>query len=96
VEALYSDVIMKAPNGKCEEWKGYVNTASGYGEFYVGGKKYYAHRISYLLHRGKIPRAFVIDHLCRMRWSRFLRQAVKVDLLTQRMIHHEDTQAVYS
>jgi hypothetical protein len=31
-----------------------------------------------------------------LRWSRFLRQAVKVDLLTQRMIHHEDTQAVYS
>ena len=31
-----------------------------------------------------------------LRWSRFLRQAVKVDLLTQRMFHHEDTQAVYS
>jgi hypothetical protein len=30
-----------------------------------------------------------------VRWSRFLRQAVKVDLLTQR-IHHEDTQTVYS
>jgi hypothetical protein len=30
-----------------------------------------------------------------MRWSRFLRQAVKVDLLTKRMIHHEDTQTVY-
>jgi hypothetical protein len=30
-----------------------------------------------------------------VRWSRFLRQAVKVDLLTQRMIHHEDTQTVY-
>lgn len=31
----------------------------------------------------------------RLRWSRFLRQAVKVDLLTQRMLHHEDTQTVY-
>jgi hypothetical protein len=31
-----------------------------------------------------------------VRWSRFLRQAVKVDLLTKRMIHHEDTQTVYS
>src|SRR6187551_2727933 len=29
-----------------------------------------------------------------VRWSRFLRQAVKVDLMTKRMIHHEDTQAV--
>jgi len=31
-----------------------------------------------------------------LRWSRFLRQAVRVDLLTQRMILHEDTQTVYS
>jgi hypothetical protein len=31
-----------------------------------------------------------------VRWSRFLRQAVKVDLLTKRMIRHEDTQTVYS
>jgi hypothetical protein len=30
-----------------------------------------------------------------LRWSRFLRQAVKVDLMTKRMIHHEDTQAVH-
>jgi hypothetical protein len=30
-----------------------------------------------------------------VRWSRFLRQAVKVDLLTKRMIHHEDAQTVY-
>ena len=29
------------------------------------------------------------------RWSRFVRQAAKVDLLTQRMIHHEDTQTVH-
>jgi S1-C subfamily serine protease len=30
-----------------------------------------------------------------LRWSRFVRQAVKVDLLTKRMIHHEDTQTVH-
>jgi hypothetical protein len=29
------------------------------------------------------------------RWSRFVRQAAKVDLLTKRMIHHEDTQTVH-
>ena len=33
--------------------------------------------------------------LLTLRWSRFLRQAVKVDLMTKRMIHHEDTQAVH-
>jgi hypothetical protein len=36
-----------------------------------------------------------IIHIGQLRWSRFLRQAVKVDLLTKRMIHHEDTQTVY-
>ena len=30
-----------------------------------------------------------------LRWSRFLRQAAKVDLQTERMIHHEDTQTVH-
>jgi hypothetical protein len=29
-----------------------------------------------------------------LRWSRFMRQAAKVDLMT-RMIHHEDPQTVY-
>jgi hypothetical protein len=33
--------------------------------------------------------------LRRVRWSRFVRQAAKVDLLTKRMIHHEDTQTVH-
>jgi len=31
----------------------------------------------------------------KMRWSRFVRQAAKVDLMTKRMIHHEDTQTVH-
>jgi len=30
-----------------------------------------------------------------LRWSRFVRQAAKVDLMTKRMIHHEDTQTVH-
>ena len=29
------------------------------------------------------------------RWSRFLRQPVKVDLTMRRMIHHEDPQTVH-
>jgi hypothetical protein len=29
------------------------------------------------------------------RWSRFLRQAAKVDLMTKRTIDHEDTQTVH-
>ena len=30
-----------------------------------------------------------------LRWSRFVRQAAKVDFLTKRMIHHEDTPTVH-
>src|SRR5450759_4374264 len=29
------------------------------------------------------------------RWSHFLRQPVKVDLTTQRTIHHEDTETIF-
>lgn len=29
------------------------------------------------------------------RWSRFLRQPVKVDLTTQRTIHHEDAETIF-
>jgi hypothetical protein len=29
------------------------------------------------------------------RWSHFLRQPVKVDLTTQRTIHHEDAETVF-
>ena len=32
---------------------------------------------------------------CPKRWSRFLRQVVKVGPMTRRMIHHEDAQTVY-
>ena len=37
--------------------------------------------------------AFVIEE---ERWSRFLRQPVKVDLTTQRTIHHEDAETIFS
>jgi hypothetical protein len=30
-----------------------------------------------------------------LRWSQFMRQPAKVDLMTKRTIHHEDTQTVH-
>ena len=47
-----------------------------------------------LINQGEV--LFGASSINWVRWSRFLRQAVKVDLLTKRMIHHEDTQTVYS
>lgn len=52
----------------CWIWKGYI-TIYGYGyiSFRSGKnrKRYYAHRLSYILNKGKIPKNFQIDHLCR-------------------------------
>ena len=61
--------------GACWHYKGWKNGktfsprtgASGYGYFNVNGKKVRAHRFSYELFRGKIPRGKVVSHLCSVR-----------------------------
>jgi len=37
--------------------------SNGYGQFWMDGAKYYAHRISYTLAYGPIPAGFVLDHV---------------------------------
>lgn len=54
--------ILKTPN--CWIWKAYIGK-NGYGEIGLGDRKLFlAHRISYELHKGKIPNGLHIDHLC--------------------------------
>lgn len=63
------DFISKIPKGDenaCWDWVGYKNV-NGYGIFNVDGKPQYAHRISYEIYKGKIPKHLEIDHLCRNR-----------------------------
>jgi hypothetical protein len=43
----------------------------------------------------RILRAEDFALLGRVRWSRFERQAAKVDLMAKRTIHHEDTQTIF-
>lgn len=53
----------------CWEWTAYKNE-NGYGKLGYGRKnpiRFYAHRLSYLLFKGKIPQNKVINHLCRNR-----------------------------
>lgn len=48
----------------CHEWQGYVDAATGYGQF---GRTAGAHRVAYQLARGPIVQGLHIDHLCRNR-----------------------------
>ena len=52
--------------GPCWIWAGKPK-AEGYGTFTVERRPEYAHRASYVIHRGPIPDGLVIDHLCRVR-----------------------------
>jgi hypothetical protein len=66
-----SDRVIVLDNG-CWQWVG-CGKDNGYGVHYGvigfrdGGKRrqYYAHRFSYIAHKGNIPDGYEIDHLCR-------------------------------
>lgn len=49
----------------CWLWHG-KHTTLGYGIFQTDDT-HYAHRFSYMIHKGKIPKNLVIDHLCEIR-----------------------------
>ena len=48
----------------CHNWIGAKNTF-GYGEFMLTAGTKKSHRISFMLHKGKITEGLVIDHLCK-------------------------------
>lgn len=49
----------------CWEWRGSVwADRGGYGRFHIKGKAYRAHRISWMIHRGKIPKKMFVCHTC--------------------------------
>jgi hypothetical protein len=50
----------------CWIWTGYIKP-EGYGEVHRGGRKMYAHRLSYETFVGPIPEGLQLDHLCRNR-----------------------------
>lgn len=50
----------------CWNWiAGKIST--GYGELKINGMDLLAHRVSYEIHKGKIPDGLELDHLCRNR-----------------------------
>ena len=60
----------KIPDG-CWEWQAKIHKKTGYGHFstYVNAKRktYLAHRFSYELYIGPIPKKLTVDHICRNR-----------------------------
>lgn len=51
----------------CWTWNAYIHKQSGYGRFYFNGRAAHAHRVSFMLTYGPVPKDLTIDHLCRNR-----------------------------
>jgi hypothetical protein len=61
-ERFWAKVASRTP-GECWVWVGSQN-GLGYGETRIDGRKVYAHRASYALLVGEIPKGMVLDHVC--------------------------------
>ena len=62
-EVFWSHAI---PAPGCWGWDGKPR-ADGYAVFFADKKAYYAHRFSWMFHRGSIDQGLQVDHLCRNR-----------------------------
>ncbi len=58
--------IERITESGCWIWTGSL-TNNGYGRVSVSRKIVVAHKISYLIYRGDIPKGLTLDHLCRVR-----------------------------
>lgn len=54
--------LIKQKSG-CWEWKS-LDSSTGYGLVGVNNNRYYAHRMSWLIFRGKIPKGLFVCHKC--------------------------------
>ena len=61
----FQEKVAVQPNG-CWHWTGEIDR-DGYPRFKLKGKRYLAHRYSYLTHHGYIPLKKPLDHLCHTR-----------------------------
>ncbi len=63
----FDSFYIPEPMSGCWLWLGALKE-NGYGAFGMKrGANGYAHRFSYLVHKGDIPDGLEIDHLCRVR-----------------------------
>jgi hypothetical protein len=55
--------VDKETENECWEWTA-ATSSKGYGQFAIGGVSKSTHRISYIMHKGKIPDGLMICHTC--------------------------------
>lgn len=66
----FMQMVSPEPNSGCWLWTGHIIPSSSYGQsprgsFGVGeSKAAYAHRVSYVLHKGPIPEGMLVCHKC--------------------------------
>ncbi|MEK4030823.1 HNH endonuclease signature motif containing protein [Pseudobacillus sp. FSL P4-0506] len=62
-ESAFWKRVEKGDDNECWEWKGYI-TPNGYGQLKEKQKNVYAHRFSYQLHYGNLPKDKLVCHKC--------------------------------
>lgn len=60
---LFEKRVYPEPNTGCWLWGGAIND-KGYGQIYDGYSVKYAHRISYKIYKGEIPKGLLVCHHC--------------------------------
>ncbi len=72
IDIKFSERWMPEPNSGCWLWTGPMHRRSGYGVIYVTlsgqhNKSIPAHRVSWAIHRGEIPKELCVLHRCDTR-----------------------------
>lgn len=55
--------VDKTVDSECWNWLGFLDR-DGYGQILCNGRREYAHRMSWILHKGEIPEDMFISHNC--------------------------------
>lgn len=63
-ESKFNESWMPEPNSGCWLWCGVFNCPRGYGAFMHNGKRELAHRTSWRIHFGEIPKDMWVLHRC--------------------------------
>lgn len=66
LESFLENNSMPVTESGCRIWLAGIND-SGYGCLHVAGKTLKAHRVSYEIHKGKIPAGLCVLHKCDVR-----------------------------